>query len=72
MVPNPVVVTGLLLATVGIEWQVRLVEEPHLCRVHGRAYTDYTARVGRFLPGLGVLTSGHFVQAPRDAMRDYD
>lgn len=59
MVPNPIAVAGLIIAVAGIEVQVRGVEEPYLHRVHGRAYTDYTARVGRFLPGLGRLTPGH-------------
>ncbi|HLS74191.1 MAG TPA: hypothetical protein VK046_10500 [Actinomycetaceae bacterium] len=36
-----------------MEIQVRLVEEPYLLRTHGPAYARYTARVGRFLPGLG-------------------
>lgn len=53
MVPNPVAVAGLVIAVVGIELQVRRVEEPYLRRVHGRAYTDYTSTVGRFLPGIG-------------------
>lgn len=53
MVPNLVAVAGLLVAMAGIELQIRGVEEPYLRRVHGRAYTDYTAKVGRFLPWLG-------------------
>lgn len=39
---------------VALELQVRGVEEPHLARMHGDAYLDYTARVGRFVPGLGI------------------
>jgi protein-S-isoprenylcysteine O-methyltransferase Ste14 len=39
---------------VALELQVRGVEEPYLARVHGDAYRDYTARVGRFVPGLGL------------------
>jgi len=38
-----------------LELQVRGVEEPHLARVHGEAYRDYAARVGRFVPGVGRL-----------------
>lgn len=53
MVPNPVAVAGVVLTLIGIEVQVRVVEEPYLRRSHGVAYTDYAARVGRFLPGLG-------------------
>ena len=33
--------------------QARL-EEQHLLRLHGSAYADYTARVGRFVPKLNV------------------
>jgi protein-S-isoprenylcysteine O-methyltransferase Ste14 len=53
MVPNPVAVTGAVLTVIGIEVQVRLVEERYLCRVHGLAYIDYASRVGRLIPGLG-------------------
>jgi protein-S-isoprenylcysteine O-methyltransferase Ste14 len=55
MVPNPVAIAGMVLTVTGIQVQVRLAEEPYLRRVHGTAYTDYAARVGRFLPGLGRL-----------------
>ncbi|KWX20529.1 protein-S-isoprenylcysteine methyltransferase [Mycolicibacterium wolinskyi] len=50
MVPNPAAIAGLVIAAAGIELQVRKVEEPYLRRVHGAAYTNYTAAVGRFLP----------------------
>lgn len=53
MVPNPVAIAGLAVTLIGIEIQVRLVEEPYLRRVHGAEYMDYAARVGRFLPGIG-------------------
>lgn len=39
---------------VALEIQVRAVEEPYLARVHGDAYRAYVARVGRFVPGLGL------------------
>lgn len=55
MVPNLVSIAGLLVTVTGIELQVRLIEEPYLTRIHGRAYTDYATRVGRFLPALGRL-----------------
>jgi protein-S-isoprenylcysteine O-methyltransferase Ste14 len=57
MVPNPVSLFGLALTVFAIELQVRAVEEPYLRRLHGTAYATYAARVGRFLPGLGLLTS---------------
>lgn len=55
MVPNPVAIAGVAVTLIGIEMQVRLVEEPYLRRVHGTAYTEYAARVGRFLPHIGRL-----------------
>ncbi len=38
-----------------LEIQVRLVEEPHLLRAHDPAYREYASRVGRFVPGVGLL-----------------
>jgi protein-S-isoprenylcysteine O-methyltransferase Ste14 len=38
-----------------LELQVRGVEEPYLAGTHGGAYLEYGARVGRFVPGLGLL-----------------
>jgi protein-S-isoprenylcysteine O-methyltransferase Ste14 len=55
MVPNVVVIAGFLALFVGLELQVRLVEEPYLQQVHGDAYAAYAARVGRFVPRLGLL-----------------
>ena len=57
MVPNPVAIAGMAVTVIGIEIQVRLVEEPYLRGVHGAVYTDYASRVGRFLPGVGRLRS---------------
>ena len=53
LVPSVLALAGIALLVVSIELQVRLVEEPHLRRVHGADYEDYTRRVGRFLPGVG-------------------
>jgi protein-S-isoprenylcysteine O-methyltransferase Ste14 len=55
MVPNVAVIAGFLALFVGLELQVRLVEEPYLQQVHGDAYAAYAARVGRFVPRLGLL-----------------
>jgi protein-S-isoprenylcysteine O-methyltransferase Ste14 len=52
--PNPVAIAGFLLLVATIELQVRIVEEPHLLTVHGDAYRDYLANVGRFAPGVGI------------------
>jgi protein-S-isoprenylcysteine O-methyltransferase Ste14 len=57
MVPNVLSLLALVGLAIGLELQVRLVEEPHLLRVHGEEYVDYAGRVGRFVPGLGLLHS---------------
>lgn len=59
MAPTWLSLLGVLLLIVAIELQVRSIEEPYLARVHGIAYTSYASRTGRFLPGLGQLTSAH-------------
>jgi protein-S-isoprenylcysteine O-methyltransferase Ste14 len=56
LVPNVVALAGLAALVLALEVQVRLVEEPYLMRMHGSAYADYAARVGRFAPGVGRLT----------------
>jgi protein-S-isoprenylcysteine O-methyltransferase Ste14 len=55
MVPSVFSVAGFLTLLLGLEMQVRLVEEPYLLRVHGDAYANYASRVGRFIPGLGLM-----------------
>jgi protein-S-isoprenylcysteine O-methyltransferase Ste14 len=55
LVPTWLVALAGVLLIVGIEIQVRLVEEPHLLRTQGEAYRAYARRVGRFVPGLGRL-----------------
>ena len=55
LVPNLVALGGFALLVAGLELQTRLVEEPYLRQVHGAAYSDYAARVGRFVPGVGRL-----------------
>lgn len=54
LLPNVLAWAALACLFVAVELQVRLVEEPHLARLHGQAYRDYSARVGRFVPGLGT------------------
>jgi protein-S-isoprenylcysteine O-methyltransferase Ste14 len=56
LAPNVVTIAGAILLLVALELQTRLVEEPHLARVHGEDYAAYAARAGRFLPGIGCLT----------------
>ncbi len=53
VLPTVFSLLSTVLATTGIELQVRAVEEPYLRRVHGIAYDDYCSRTGRFLPGIG-------------------
>jgi protein-S-isoprenylcysteine O-methyltransferase Ste14 len=55
LTPNFVTIAGLILAVAALEQQVRRVEEPHLLGKHGDAYRGYTASVGRFIPGVGLL-----------------
>jgi protein-S-isoprenylcysteine O-methyltransferase Ste14 len=55
--PTVLSLAGAFAVIVGIEIQVRAVEEPHLLRSHGDAYEAYASRVGRFVPGLGRLRS---------------
>lgn len=58
MVPSVVALAALVALFVALELQVRIVEEPYLRRVHGADYERYAARVGRFLPGVGRLSTG--------------
>lgn len=58
MVPSVLAIAGLLAIATAIEMQVRLVEEPYLLRAHDGDYASYAARVGRFLPGIGLLDPG--------------
>jgi len=53
--PNLVAGAGLILLIATIELQVRRVVEPYLLRTHGDAYRAYTASVGRFIPGVGLI-----------------
>lgn len=56
-VPGVATAAGAALLLAGVEAQVRLVEEPYLLRTHGEGYRDYATRTGRFLPGLGRLST---------------
>ena len=55
MVPSWVAIAGLIGLVLALELQVRVVEEPYLLSVHGEEYASYSARVGRFVPGLGRI-----------------
>jgi protein-S-isoprenylcysteine O-methyltransferase Ste14 len=53
LVPTALAAGAVLVCLVALQIQTRLVEEPHLEQLHSRAYHDYGARVGRFLPLVG-------------------
>jgi protein-S-isoprenylcysteine O-methyltransferase Ste14 len=55
MVPNALALAGVVMLVVGLELHVRRVEEPYLRTVHREDYQRYAARVGRFVPGVGLL-----------------
>lgn len=55
MVPTWLSITALICLVAAVELQVRLIEEPHLLRVHGTAYLRYASSTGRFLPGIGTI-----------------
>ncbi|WP_345041918.1 isoprenylcysteine carboxylmethyltransferase family protein [Streptomyces sannanensis] len=57
MVPNWIAVLALVALVAAVQLQVRVVEEPYLAAVHAKAYAAYTARTGRFLPGIGRRTA---------------
>jgi protein-S-isoprenylcysteine O-methyltransferase Ste14 len=57
LLPNAASLAALVALGVGIELQVRLVEEPYLLRTHGEAYARWAAVTGRFVPGLGRLSA---------------
>ena len=52
MAPNIAALFAFASAVLGIELQVRFVEEPYLRERHGARYAAYAARTGRFVPRL--------------------
>jgi protein-S-isoprenylcysteine O-methyltransferase Ste14 len=55
VVPTILSFGALVCGAIGIELQVRRVEEPYLLSTHGDAYIEYAREVGRFVPGIGRL-----------------
>jgi protein-S-isoprenylcysteine O-methyltransferase Ste14 len=53
LLPNVYALAAFAALLIGLELQVRFVEEPYLRRVHGAGYVRYTERAGRFVPGIG-------------------
>jgi protein-S-isoprenylcysteine O-methyltransferase Ste14 len=58
LAPNPLALLALVCLIAALQIQTRLVEEPYLLRVQGKAYREYAARAGRFVPLLGRLRDG--------------
>lgn len=52
LVPHVAMLICYVLAYIGIDLQVRKIEEPHLERVFGRAYEEYTNRINRYVPWI--------------------
>lgn len=55
LVPHMLTAIAAACTFVGLELQVRVVEEPYLLSTHGDEYRKYARAVGRFVPGLGRL-----------------
>jgi len=55
VLPNVLMACSMVAQTVGVELQVRGVEEPYLLGNHHQEYRDYATRVGRFVPFVGRL-----------------
>jgi protein-S-isoprenylcysteine O-methyltransferase Ste14 len=45
---------AVVAMAVGVQLQVRLVEEPYLAVTHGEGFDRLAATAGRFVPGLGL------------------
>ncbi len=56
LVPNWLSLLGALAVLLGVQLQVRRVEEPYLLQTHGAGYREYAKSVGRFVPKLGLLS----------------
>jgi protein-S-isoprenylcysteine O-methyltransferase Ste14 len=70
LAPNPVAIAVFLTFLAAVEVSVRSAEEPYLLRVHGDDYRDYTAKVGRFVPRIGLsATSKRFALDERSDER---
>jgi protein-S-isoprenylcysteine O-methyltransferase Ste14 len=54
LAPNLVAVVVFAILFAAIEVSVRSIEEPYSLGIHGDQYRDYTASVGRFVPGIGL------------------
>jgi protein-S-isoprenylcysteine O-methyltransferase Ste14 len=57
LVPSLLAFVTFVALVLSLHVQVRLAEEPYLLALHGDAYRNYAARVGRFWPRIGRLRS---------------
>lgn len=64
MVPSVLAIIAFVTLVAGLELQVRAVEEPYLLHTHGEEYATYAARVGRFVPRLGLLHGADVATSP--------
>ena len=55
LAPNALSLASVIGLIAALELQVRFAEEPQLLRSHRDQYAAYARRVGRFIPGLGLL-----------------
>jgi protein-S-isoprenylcysteine O-methyltransferase Ste14 len=55
MVPTWLGFAAPIVLALGLELQVRFIEEPYLRRTHRDEYGRYASQVGRFVPGVGRL-----------------
>ena len=66
LVPNSWGLLAMVLISIGVQLQVRFVEEPYLLSLHGQGYQRYLTGVGRFVPGIGKSPAdrriGNFVE----------
>jgi protein-S-isoprenylcysteine O-methyltransferase Ste14 len=53
MTPNAWACAAVAALALGVEIQVRAVEEPHLAARHGERFAEWAARAGRFAPFVG-------------------
>lgn len=51
MVPSAISIASITAVVIALELQVRVVEGPYQLQAQGRAYRDYAAKTGRFIPG---------------------
>jgi protein-S-isoprenylcysteine O-methyltransferase Ste14 len=56
LVPTWLSLASIAVGILAFQVQVRLVEEPFLIATQGEPYLDWARRVGRFVPGLGLLS----------------